>query len=138
MGKYDDIINLPRHVSQTHAHMPAAERAAQFSSFAALSGYEDAVAESGRLTAARTEQGIDAIEELDEKLRLINDGAARGETTLTYFVPDAKKDGGSYAVLRGRVKRIDPVEAVLIMEDGRRIPLADILDIELGAESERE
>ena len=134
MGKYDDIIDLPRPVSQTHARMPAIERAAQFSSFAALSGYEDAVAETGRLTDAHFELGRDAAEELDEKLQLINSGAVRGEIELTCFVPDAKKDGGSYERLRGRVKRIDPLEAVLIIEGGRRIPLGDIYDIELAAD----
>ena len=128
MGKYDDIIRLPRHVSHTHAQMPVSERAAQFSSFAALSGYEDAVAESGRLTGERIELDCDATAELDEKLRAVC-STPRCEINVTYFVPDAKKAGGSYVTLRGRMKKIDEPEALLIMENGKKIPLGDVIDV---------
>jgi hypothetical protein len=131
MGKYDDIIRLPHPVSQTHPPMPRSERAAQFSSFAALSGYEEAVAESARLTETRTELGRDALEALDERLRAIaSDAASQPEVELRYFVPDAKKPGGRYETRRGRVKKIDEYAALLLLTDGGRIPLGDIVSIE--------
>ena len=132
MGKYDDIFHLERPASKAHPPMPRLERAAQFSSFAALTGYDDAVAESGRLTESRVELGRDALEALDETLRAL---AAQIETQphieLRRFVPDAKKAGGRYETLRGRVKKIDEYAALLILEGGMKIPLADILSIEI-------
>lgn len=131
MGKYDDIIHLPHHVSQTHPPMPRSERAAQFSSFAALTGYEDAVAESARLTEARTELGHDALEALDNEFRaLAEDIANRPVISLNYFVPDRKKTGGHYETVRDRVKKIDEQAAVLLLEGGQKIPLGDIVSIE--------
>ena len=132
MGRYDDIIHLSRPVSKTHPPMPRSERAAQFSSFAALSGYEEAVAESARLTDARVELGRDALEALDEKLRaLAADIAAQPELEIRYFVPDGRKAGGRYEILRGRAKKVDEYAAVLVLESGKKIPLADILAIEI-------
>ena len=132
MGRYDDIIHLSRPVSKTHPPMPRAERAAQFSSIAALSGYEDAVAESGRLTEERIELGRDALEALDGTLRAV---AARlgehPELELLRFVPDGKKSGGRYETVRGRAKKLDEYASVLILEDGKKIPLSDILSLEL-------
>ncbi len=132
MGKYDDIIRLSRPVSKTHPPMPRAERAAQFSSFAALTGYDDAVAESGRLTEERVELGRDALEELDETLRAV---AARlsehPELELLRFVPDERKSGGRYETVRGRAKKLDEYSGVLVLEDGKKIPLGDVLSIEL-------
>ena len=131
MGKYDDIIGLSRPVSATHPPMPRAERAAQFSSFAALSGYEDAVAESARLTETRAELGRDALDALDAALRVLSASAAeRPEAEIRYFVPDEKKDGGRYETVRGRVKKIDAYAAQLVLTDGKRIPLGEILSIE--------
>ena len=131
MGKYDDIISLSRPVSKTHPPMPRAERAAQFSSFAALTGYEDAVAESARLTETRTELGRDALEALDGTLRAIAaEIGAQPEVELRRFVPDGKKAGGRYETLRGAVKKIDELAALLIFTDGRKLPLGDIVSIE--------
>ena len=131
MGKYDDIISLPHPVSKTHPPMPRAERAAQFSSFAALTGYEEIVAESARLTEARAELDRDALEALDEKLRAVAaEIDARPELELRYFVPDKKKAGGRYETLRGRVKKIDEQASLLLLEDGKKIPLGDIASIE--------
>lgn len=128
MGKYDDIIHLPHHVSQTHPPMPRSERAAQFSSFAALTGYEDAVAESARLTETRTELGRDALEALDAELRAIAaDISSMPEIKLYFFVPDGKKTGGRYETVHGRVKKIDEQAALLLLEDGKKIPLGDIV-----------
>lgn len=131
MGRYDDIITLPRPVSKAHPPMPRAERAAQFSSFAALTGYEEAVAESARLTETRTELGRDALEALDETLRaLCAEAAAQPEIELRFFVPDEKKAGGRYETLRGRFKKLDEYAALLILADGKKIPLGDIAAIE--------
>ena len=131
MGKYDDIISLPHPVSKTHPPMPRAERAAQFSSFAALTGYEEIVAESARLTEARAELDRDALEALDGALRaLAAEIETRPEAELRYFVPDEKKAGGRYETLRGRVKKIDEQASLLLLEDGKKIPLGDIASIE--------
>ena len=131
MGKYDDIISLPHPVSKTHPPMPRAERAAQFSSFAALTGYEEIVAESARLTEARAELDRDALEALDAALRAVAaEIDARPEVELRYFVPDKKKAGGRYETLRGRVKKIDEQASLLLLEDGTKIPLGDIASIE--------
>ena len=131
MGKYDDIFSLPHPVSKTHPPMPRAERAAQFSSFAALTGYEEIVAESARLTEARAELDRDALEALDAALRAVaSEIDARPEVELRYFVPDKKKAGGRYETLRGRVKKIDEQASLLLLEDGKKIPLGDIASIE--------
>ena len=131
MGKYDDIISLPHPVSKTHPPMPRAERAAQFSSFAALTGYEEIVAESARLTETRAELDRDALEALDGALRaLAAEIETRPEAELRYFVPDKKKAGGRYETLRGRVKKIDEQASLLLLEDGKKIPLGDIASIE--------
>ena len=131
MGKYDDILSLPHPVSKTHPPMPRAERAAQFSSFAALTGYEEIVAESARLTEARAELDRDALEALDAALRAVaSEIDARPEVELRYFVPDKKKAGGRYETLRGRVKKIDEHASLLLLEDGKKIPLGDIVSIE--------
>ena len=131
MGKYDDIIHLPHPVSGTHPPMPRAERAAQFSSFAALSGYEEAVAESARLTETRTELDRDALEELDKTIRaLVADAAERPEAVIRYFIPDEKKAGGRYETVRGRVKKIDEYAALLVLAEGIKIPLGDVVSIE--------
>ena len=131
MGKYDDILSLPHLVSKTHPPMPRAERAAQFSSFAALTGYEEIVAESARLTEARAELDRDALEALDAALRAVaSEIDARPEVELRYFVPDKKKAGGRYETLRGRVKKIDEQASLLLLEDGKKIPLGDIASIE--------
>ena len=131
MGKYDDILSLPHPVSKTHPPMPRAERAAQFSSFAALTGYEEIVAESARLTETRAELDRDALEALDGALRaLAAEIETRPEAELRYFVPDEKKAGGRYETLRGRVKKIDEQASLLLLEDGKKIPLGDIVSIE--------
>ena len=112
--------------------MPRQERAAQFSSFAALTGYEDAVAESGRLTESRVELGRDALDALDETLRtLAAEISLQPELEIRRFVPDEKKAGGRYETLRGRAKKLDEYAGVLVLEAGMKIPLGDILSIEL-------
>lgn len=131
---YDDIISLPHPVSGSHPPMPVAERAAQFSPFAALTGFEDAIRETGRLTDSKVELDEDARELLDEKLkRLRRLQAESGEmpwAAVTYFRPDEKKDGGAYVTVTGQVKRVDEYERVLVLQDGKRIPLGEIVGME--------
>lgn len=127
---YEDIINLPHHVSPTRPRMSRADRAAQFSPFAALSGYGDAVKETARLTGQRIELDESAKAALDEKLRLLAEVIEdRPETAITYFLPDRKKTGGEYVTVSGRVKRADSVQRELVMMNGTRIPVEDILDV---------
>lgn len=130
-GKYDDIINLPHHVSATHPHMPISDRAAQFSPFAALTGYDAEIREAARLTADRVELNEDIQDLLEEKLRLLVDAISSCPTvTITYFLPDNKKVGGAYVTCSGTVKKFDDFERTIIMSDGKRISIQDVLDIE--------
>lgn len=130
-GCYDDIIGLSHHISETHPQMTIGNRAAQFSPFAALSGYEDALEETGRLTDMRTVLEEDAKEALDEKLQMIQEMiTVRPEVTIKYFVPDERKAGGAYKSAMGSVKKIDGYGKVLVMEDGVKIPLGEITEIE--------
>lgn len=127
---YGDIINLPHHVSPTRPRMSMADRAAQFSPFAALSGYGDAVKETARLTGRRIELDESAKAALDEKLRLLAEVIEdRPEAAITYFLPDRRKAGGEYVTVSGTVKRADSVQRELVMTDGTRIPVEDILDV---------
>lgn len=129
-GPYDDIIDLPHHVSTTHPHMPMKDRAAQFAPFAALTGYGDAVREAARLTEGKIELTEDAQAALDQKLRPLMDGSLTGKgVTLTWFRPDGRKSGGAYVTDSGVVKRVDPYERMVVLADGRRIPIPDILDV---------
>ena len=134
MGKYDDIIDLPRHVSQTHAQMPLLSRAAQFSSFAALMGFDAAVSETARLTETRVELDRDALDALDGTIRALSEASAAGgapEAEFRFFVPDERKDGGRYETLRGAVEKVDAYERRIVLSDGRRLSLEDIVSIEL-------
>lgn len=128
---YDDIINLPHHVSSMHPHMPMSGRAAQFSPFAALTGYDDTIAETRRLTDKKAELDVDAQAILDKKMQIIKQHVSEHpEIEITYFQPDEKKLGGAYITSYAAVKRIDAYEQALIMQDGMEIPVADITGID--------
>ena len=128
--RYDDIIHLPHHVSEVHLQMAPGDRAAQFSPFAALTGYEDVLEEAGRLTGERIELDEDAKIILDERLRMIQEQiTARPQVEITYFVPDEKKAGGTYNTAEGWVKKIDRYGQNIIMNDGTKIPVGEIRDI---------
>lgn len=128
ISEYEDIIALPHHVSASHPQMALADRAAQFSPFAALTGYEDAIDESARLTEEQIELDENAREELDEKLRQIREcGEAHPEITVTYFRKDARKDGGAYVTLTGRVKKIDEYARIISFMDGTVVRIENIL-----------
>ena len=130
--RYEDIINLPHHVSRTHPQMAIIDRAAQFSPFAALTGYEGAIKETARLTDDRMELEESAKAVLDEKLRIIQEQISQEpEISITYFQPDEKKAGGAYLTLGGVVRKIDNYERTVILKDGRRIKINDIRRINI-------
>ena len=123
MRDYQDMLDMPRHVSRRHPQMSLSARAAQFSPFAALTGYEDVIAEAGRHTDSRIYLSD------DEKLSIndaIKDSVGKG-ISLVCFVPDERKDGGSYEKAEGTLRRIDPESGVLVLDDGRRIRIDDIV-----------
>ena len=129
-NRYDDIINLPRHELKTRPPMSRSNRAAQFSPFAALTGYDEAVKETARLTDKRVDLDETVKARLDEKLRLIQEQlSSEPEITVTYFQPDEKKAGGSYVTISGIVKKIDYYERAVIMKDRTRIEIDEIADI---------
>ena len=131
MGKYDDIINLPHHVSSIHPHMPMIDRAAQFQPFRALVGYEDAVHETARLTDERVELTEDEKALLDTKLQKLADSlSCQPQVTVTWFQPDKRKTGGAYVTTTGQLKKIDDFAGVLILLGGERIMIGDILNIQ--------
>ena len=127
--KYGDIINLPRPASKRHPLMPLAKRAAQFSPFAALTGYEDAVRESARITLPPPNLADDEQELLDRSLQQVM-AAPSPKAVITYFVADAYKDGGRYETRTAVIKRLDSVHQQLLLEDGTRIDLSHIVRIQ--------
>ena len=130
-GTYDDIINLPHHVSTTHPHMTAIDRAAQFSPFAALTGYEAAVEETARLTDNRIQLDEYVKDALSDRLQIITDRIKENpEIAITYFQPDAKKNGGAYVTSVSSAKKIDEYERVIVMADGTVIPIDEIISID--------
>lgn len=123
---YEDIVNLPHHVSDTHAPMPMEKRAAQFAPFAALTGYEDAVEETARLTDEKIMLSETEIDELNRRIR--DAISEKRRITIRYFVPDEKKSGGSYETVSGRIKKTESGEIVL--ENGLRIPAEDVAGVQ--------
>ncbi len=116
MGEYDDIRHLPHHESKTHPRMSLEDRAAQFAPFSALSGYDELVRETARLTDTMIELSEDEKAELDRNLAAAADALRSGaapRVTLTHFVPDERKSGGRYEDCTGEVRRIDPVRRTL-------------------------
>ncbi len=129
-GKYDDIINLPHHVSSTRPHMPISDRAAQFSPFAALTGYGAAIKETARITQKK--QCIDEQfrEEIISRLQMLLETlSARHEVSITYFVPDKKKEGGEYFTITGCLEKFNEFEQVIIMTGGMKISVPDIIAV---------
>lgn len=128
--RYNDIINLPHHRSKYHTPMSAHDRAAQFSPFAALTGYDGAIRETARLTNKRMELDEAAKTVLDEKLRIIQELLnSQPEIEITYFQPDERKSGGAYVSSVGVVKKIDKYQRSVVMQNGTRIPIEEIIEI---------
>ncbi|MFT8890189.1 MAG: hypothetical protein ABF904_15520 [Ethanoligenens sp.] len=128
---YNDIIDLPHHVSTKHPPMTAIDRAAQFSPFAALTGYDSAIKEIARLTDERVELDESTKDALSDRLQIITDRIKEHpEVSITFFQPDAKKNGGTYITAVGSVKKIDEYERVVVMTDGTVIPIEEIVSID--------
>lgn len=128
MTEYDDIIDLPRPKSK-HEPMPMSDRAAQFSPFAALTGYGDAIDETARLTDARIELSDEERAELDYKQQYLATLDAP-TVTVTYFIPDERKSGGAYVTHTGVLKRVDEVERMMVFADGARVEMDEVVGIE--------
>ena len=131
MEKYREIIDLPHHVSKTRPQMPMSDRAAQFAPFAALTGYDSAIKETGRLTDEKIELGEESLTALNARYQMLMDVLAEGpEVRITYFKPDERKAGGAYVTITGAIRKIDDFEQIIIMQDGTRIPMGDVLSLE--------
>ena len=131
-GKYDDIINLPHYVSKKHPQMSLENRSAQFAPFAALTGYEDEVKETARLTDAKIEITEEMRNMLDKKIKLIQKKLhTKPKVTITYFIPDNKKEGGSYNTITGSIIRMDKYKGILILKENTIIPILDIVNINI-------
>ena len=126
--KYDDILHKSRPVSKVHPPMSRHDRAAQFAPFAALVGYDSAVRETARLTSALEERSESQREDLDQKLRILQQLPEKPVVTLTWFRPDEKKSGGSYEKLSARFQKIDTEKGLLYVE-GSEIPLTELFDL---------
>lgn len=128
---YDDMINMPCPTSPRHPRMPRADRAAQFAPFAALTGYDAAIDETGRLTDTKIDISEDMREKLDLKQNFLADIIdEQPEISVTYFIPDKKKSGGAYVTANGRLKQIDEYEQLIILTDGKKIPIQEVYSIE--------
>ena len=135
--KYDDIINLPHHVSKKHPQMSLHDRAAQFSPFAALTGHKAAINETARLTDEKQILSEDVIAKLNEQLNLIKENIGTNQTvTITYFVPDDKKSGGAYISHTGVVKKINEYNHTVILTDKTVIPIEQISEMQSDIFSE--
>ena len=132
---YEDMLELPHHVSTVHPPMPVADRAAQFSPFAALTGYGEVIRETARITEPVPELSEDEREILDYKLGIATGISGKKPTVgISYFQSDEKKAGGSYKRIFGKIKRIDADNGRICMEDGSTIESKAIVDIEICRE----
>jgi len=132
MNEYDDIINLPHHVSKVHPKMSMMNRAAQFAPFAALTGHAAAIEETARLTDEQHELADEDSEALNQKMAYLRETINEHPTiTITYFEPDRKKAGGMYKSIEGQLKNIDDYNQSIVLKSGDVIFLKSILDIQL-------
>ena len=134
---YSDIINQPHHTSKTRKRMSQSNRAAQFAPFAALTGHDAAISEAARLTDKKIELNDKAQEILNTKLNLLKEHLKeRPQITVTYFVPDTKKDGGAYVEYSGTIRGIDEIENTLIFTDRTTIKIEMVLDVRIQKNEE--
>ena len=130
--KYNDIINLPHHVSEKHARMTIEERSAQFAPFSALTGYNDVIKETARETNNRIEINEEQKIILNKKLLLIKEKIHnKPKIAVTYFIPDVKKNGGKYIEVTENVVKIDEYERKIILGNGEKVPIEEIIEISL-------
>lgn len=135
---YADILHLPHHRAAGRAHMSLHDRAAQFAPFAALTGFDGVIAETGRQTERRVELSESEKARLDRKLARIIESLQQGRhptVTVEYFEADVRKDGGAYRQCSGEVKKIDLFERTIVFVEencrsgGKTIPMDDVVDI---------
>jgi len=130
MSKYDDIINLPHHVSKTHKPMPLINRVAQFAPFAALTGYEDSIAEEARLTTPEQILSQEESDELSRRLTFVVEHLAEhNELEFTYFIPDKTKSGGKYITVVGIIRKYDEFAKTITLDNGNILHIENILSI---------
>lgn len=133
MNQDRDLLCCPRPRTELRAPMPMKNRAAQFAPFAALTGYDDAVRETERLTDRRPDISEDRAEILDRRLRWLREHInAEPEITVTWFIPDLRKEGGACRTRTGRAKRLDEHNRTLLLEDSESIPISDICDLQIS------
>ena len=130
-GDYNDIIYLPHHVSPTRPQMSMRDRAAQFSPFAALTGYDAAIRETARLTQEKVELDEQELAVLDRKFQLLLEQLGQcPQVTITWFVPDELKQGGRYLTIADVVKKVDAAARFVLLQNAGRICMDDIVEIE--------
>lgn len=131
LRRYEDMLNLPHHVSSVHPQMSISDRAAQFAPFAALTGYAAAIQEEARLTDELADLDEDSLTILNQRLELLEEHLAEHpQITVTFFVPDEQKDGGAYRSVSGAVRKIDVYDRTLLMMDGTRLPLRYVMQMD--------
>ena len=131
---FDDIINLDYPFTSRHPRMSMWSRAAQFAPFAALTGYNEAIYETQRITESRVELDEDSKKELDEKLSvIIGEFEQKPEVIIKYFVQDKTKEGGSFRSIYGKIKKVDSYNKIIVMQDDTNISIKDIIEIESSA-----
>ena len=130
---YDDIINLPRHVSDKHPHMSIHDRAAQFAPFAALTGHSEAVSETARYVDEKIDLGEDAIKEIQNVLNYIQEHISESpQVTITYFVADDRKHGGRYVTETNTVKTMNDLDKLIYLNNGVQIKYDNIYEISIS------
>ena len=130
-GKYDDIINLGHPTSKKHPRMPIRDRAAQFAPFSALVGYDEAVEETARVTDDMIEQSDEMMAILNEKLSLLKERIGSCPSiAVTYFIPDERKSGGRYVIVRGQLVKTNDFARTITLSDGKEIAFDKIFSIE--------
>lgn len=128
--EYDDILNMPYPNPEIEKDFPdKILRSAQFAPFAALTGHDEAIEETARLTDSKVELDEYQKAELNDKIQIINNSDIDEEVSITYFVPDKKKSGGAYITKRGIVLKVREYEKDIVMDDGTEIPIDDIIEI---------
>ena len=131
-NNYDDIINLPHHVSKNRPHMSNYDRAAQFSPFAALKGYDDEIDEAARLTDEKWDIDGERVTAINEKLLLLKETVKQHPLVkIVYFKPDDKKSGGAYLTVEARLKKLLEYERKLVLDNNLTVSFDDIYNIEL-------
>ena len=129
-SKYDDIINMSHHISKKHPRMSLENRSAQFAPFAALTGYEDEVEETARITDKRIEITDEIKSKINMKLQIIQEKIKTNpKVTITYFISDNKKEGGSYKTVTSNVLKIDQYKKLVVLKDNTKIFISDIINI---------